>query len=917
MSLDTRRRSKSKIRLSRNAAATAAAAKRVPGRPEDALLFRAAFDNAVVGMAITSPDFRFIQVNSAFAQILGYSVQQLTGMSFLDVTHPDDVAMSREKSREVLAREQATLHIEKRYRHRDGHDIWTEISSYLLRDEQGEPLYFISSVLDITERKRLEEAQLKSDSLMKAALENLPLIFYVIDPTGIFQLSIGAGLTGLGLKQNQVVGLSVFDVYGAYPDIIAGIGRALQGNTVTYESMVGHASYFNICVPIHNAQGTFTGTAGAALDTSEFKRVEQALRDSESGYRALVRGLPDVVIRFDRECRHLFASENVRLITDLEASQFAGKTHQELGFSEGQCKVWEDSIKAVFRDRTAVESEFEYDLRGQHWVFDWRLLPEFDEQGAVKSVLSISRDVTRQRRAEADYQTLFREMPYGVALHEIICDEHGRPTDYKFLSLNPAFERLTGLETKSIVGRTALEVIPSLEPHWIERYGKVALTGEPAYFNSGNAAIGKHFDVTAFCPAPRQFVCIFSDVTDRVHAEQAKAKLEAQLQQAQKLESVGRLAGGVAHDFNNMLGVILGNVELAVASMDRKDPVFTELTEIRKAAERSAALTQQLLAFARQQPVLPKVIEPSEAIEGMLKMLRRLIGERITLKWQPADALWNIRMDPSQFNQILTNLCVNARDAIADIGTLVIEVNNQVVTPEAAHRRNGVAPGEYVLISVSDSGSGIPDTALEHIFEPFFTTKRVGDGTGLGLAMVHGAVSQNAGFVDVKSQLGHGSTFSVYLPRYVGDEAEERPTDAIELRAKLSGTVLLVEDEIAMLQVVQRLLEANGYTVIAASTPNEAMAAVETNGASIDLLIADVILPEMNGRELSERVVAKCPRTKVLFMSGYTANVLAPHGVLEKNIHFIEKPFARKDLLAQVREILTGPPAASQSSPAA
>jgi CheY-like chemotaxis protein len=301
----------------------------------------------------------------------------------------------------------------------------------------------------------------------------------------------------------------------------------------------------------------------------------------------------------------------------------------------------------------------------------------------------------------------------------------------------------------------------------------------------------------------------------------------------------------------------------------------------------------------------------------MLKMLRRLIGERITLKWQPADALWNIRMDPSQFNQILTNLCVNARDAIADIGTVVIEVSNHVVTSESPHRRNGVAPGEYALISVSDSGCGIPDTALEHIFEPFFTTKRIGEGTGLGLSMVYGAVSQNAGFIDVRSQLGHGSTFSVYLPRYEGTETEERPTDAVELRERPSGTVMVVEDEIAMLQVVQRLLEANGYTVIAASTPNEAMAALDTNSASIDLLIADVILPEMNGRELSERVVAKCPRTKVLFMSGYTANALAPHGVLEKNIHFIEKPFTRKDLLAQVREILQEPPAASQSSPTA
>jgi CheY-like chemotaxis protein len=262
-------------------------------------------------------------------------------------------------------------------------------------------------------------------------------------------------------------------------------------------------------------------------------------------------------------------------------------------------------------------------------------------------------------------------------------------------------------------------------------------------------------------------------------------------------------------------------------------------------------------------------------------------------------------MDPSQFNQVLVNLCVNARDAIGDVGWVRIATRNAVVEANRDTSDGRAVPGDYVLTTVSDNGCGIPKATLEHIFEPFFTTKGVGEGTGLGLSMVYGSISQNGGFIEVASETGKGTTFSIYLPRYVDDHAKERPTDITNLTVRRRIGILLLEDEPLMLRIVQRMLEAQGHTVFPARTPTEALSAATTYGESIDVLVTDVIMPEMNGRDLSERVAAVCPKIKVVFMSGYTANNLAPHGVFEQGMHFIEKPFTGAALIAKLREVLS------------
>jgi CheY-like chemotaxis protein len=372
------------------------------------------------------------------------------------------------------------------------------------------------------------------------------------------------------------------------------------------------------------------------------------------------------------------------------------------------------------------------------------------------------------------------------------------------------------------------------------------------------------------------------------------------------MESVGRLAGGVAHDFNNMLSVIIGYSELAMSQLSTADPLFASMQQIRKAAGRSADLTRQLLAFARKQTVSPKVLNLNECVESMLKILRRLIGEDIDLAWLPGAKIWPVSIDPSQIDQILANLCVNARDAISGVGRITIETHAQNIDDYYCASHPDAAPGEHVVLSVSDNGSGMDKETLDNLFEPFFTTKESGKGTGLGLATVYGIVKQNSGFINVYSEPGFGTTFKIYLPRHTVDikpTQEETPA----LPASLGNeTILLVEDEAAILDIEKLMLESLGYLVLKASTPTEAIHAAGEHAGGIQLLITDVIMPEMNGSELAKNLISLCPGIKILFISGYTGDIIAHHGVLDEGMHFIQKPFSIEGLAFKVREALDG-----------
>ena len=400
------------------------------------------------------------------------------------------------------------------------------------------------------------------------------------------------------------------------------------------------------------------------------------------------------------------------------------------------------------------------------------------------------------------------------------------------------------------------------------------------------------------------FVALVKDVTDRKRANEEKAGLEAQLLQAQKMESVGRLAGGVAHDFNNMLSVILGHAELGLEGLRPSDTLHDSLMQIRGAAKRSAELTRQLLAFARKQNVAPQVIDLNATVMGALRMLDRLISEDILLKWQPGADLWSVKIDPSQIDQILANLCVNARDAIAGVGTITISTRNCALSEADCQSRPGVAPGNYVCLVVNDDGCGMDADTVSHIFEPFFTTKALGEGTGLGLASVYGAVRQNGGIIEVKSAVGVGTTFVIHLPRCAAPA--ERATADVAASGATPGheTILLVEDQPEILALTTVLLERLGYRVLAAPTPSDAVRLADEHPGRIDLLVTDIVMPEMNGRALASRLLVRRPALECLFMSGYPADVIARHGVMDQGVHFIQKPFSVGAFGAKVREVL-------------
>ena len=397
---------------------------------------------------------------------------------------------------------------------------------------------------------------------------------------------------------------------------------------------------------------------------------------------------------------------------------------------------------------------------------------------------------------------------------------------------------------------------------------------------------------------------VVMDIRERARAREALQNTEAQLIQAQKMESIGRLAGGVAHDYNNVSSIIIGYSELALEEMDKGNPLYTSFQEILNAARRSTAITRQLLAFARKQTVSPTILDLNRTLEGMLKMLGRLIGEDISLSWLPGPDLWPVLVDASQVDQVLANLCINARDAISGTGTITIETGNCSLDESYCRHYSYVNPGDYVMLAVSDTGCGIMPEHLDSIFEPFFTTKGIGQGTGLGLSTVYGIMKQNNGFINAYSELGRGTTFKVYFPRLKGRvEAAEVPAITVVPKGN-SERILLVEDDRSILEIATRLLVTQGYRVITASSPTEALQQHQKQAGKIDLLITDVIMPEMNGRELANLLLVRNKTLKVLFMSGYSANVIAHHGVLDRGVHFLQKPFNRKTLAEKVWEIL-------------
>ncbi|NQU44369.1 PAS domain S-box protein [bacterium] len=538
--------------------------------------------------------------------------------------------------------------------------------------------------------------------------------------------------------------------------------------------------------------------------------------------------------------------------------------------------------------------------------------PIRDGQDEVTAAMAVFLDVTERKRAEEnlretrDYlESLFRHANIPI----IVWD-----AEFRIRRFNHAAEALTGRAAEEVLGESVKNLFPPDQVERSMRLVEKTRTGERLE-TEGIDVIRADGEVRSVLwnsatifnksgKAPVATIAQGRDFTNRKRAEEEREKVESQLRQAQKMEAVGRLAGGVAHDFNNMLAVITGHVEMALAAILPNGPLHSDLLEIQKAAHRSANLTRQLLAFARKQTIAPKVIDLNQAISSMLKMLGRLIGEDIDLVWKPLESRLPVKIDPVQLDQVLANLAVNARDAISGVGKMTIETGEAEFDESYCAGHPGFLPGHYAMLAVSDDGCGMDKKTLARLFEPFFTTKDQGLGTGLGLATVYGIVKQNDGFINVYSEPDEGTTFRIYFLCHELEPVQAAVAPESTGRPMGTETILLVEDEELLLKLGQRLLEELGYHVLAAESPVRALELAREYKAEIQLLLTDVIMPEMSGRDLYYKLIEVRPELKCLFMSGYTSNVIAHRGVLDEGVHFLQKPFSVNVLATKIREAL-------------
>jgi|GEM_PF-1720056 len=679
----------------------------------------------------------------------------------------------------------------------------------------------------------------------------------------------------------------------------AAIQRAAAGETVSLEYVsagkTGNEAQWNAIVSaVKGSDGAVKSILVVSRDITERKRAEEAIFLAKNDWEDTFDSITDMITIHDKDFNIVRANKAAERILGLPVLDKipGGKCFRYYHGTENPPKDCPSCTCLTTRQPLCFEL-FEPHLKRHLEIW---AIPRFDRNQQLIGLIHVVRDITERKRTAESHTRLATAVEQSA--EAIMITDTSATISY----VNPAFEKITGYTHEEAVGqnpsilkggqqdaafyRDLWETLLSgnvWHGRFVNRKKNGALYTEEATISAVRDAAG----------VITNYVAVKRDITEDLN-------LQAQLTQAQKMESVGRLAGGVAHDFNNILQVILGNAQLAVEQAGPGDPVSLDLEEIQGAAQRAADLTRQLLAFASKQVITPRTLDFNETVEGMLKMLRRLIGENIELVLTPRAGLWPIRMDPSQVDQILVNLCVNARDAIDGVGTVHIATDNVHVDEFQSARHEEFLPGDYVVLLVSDTGGGMDKETQARIFEPFFTTKAVGKGSGLGLATVFGIVRQNHGHIGVYSEPGKGTTFRIHLPRYLGADAAQPAEGPAKPAARGCETVLLVEDDAAILNMSGRMLQGLGYTVLAAATPEAALRMAEEHAGEIQLVMTDVVMPGMDGRELVERLKGRRPDLKCLFMSGFTADVISTG----KDVQFIQKPFSMEDLAVKLREAL-------------
>jgi PAS domain S-box-containing protein len=644
------------------------------------------------------------------------------------------------------------------------------------------------------------------------------------------------------------------------------------------------------------------------------QQLRREARQAGERFRALFDLAPFACVVNDQDGRYLLVNRAFTHITGIPADAAVGRTSPEAGVILEKETV--HRLKQELADTGLVAGLEVLVTIGQDKILHTLQASAIVDWDGKPVTLSATADITQIRQAEMalrESEERYRELVENANIIIIKFDTSGVLTFVNSYAL-----KFFGYSENELLGHNVVgTIVPKIDTNGQDLGAMIVAicTDTTAFADNINENMTRdgqrvwiHWNNRVVRDADQRIVEIFSfgsDITKRKQAEDEREKLRDQLLQAQKMESVGRLAGGIAHDFNNMLGVIIGHTELALGKLGTETGLRHDLQQILAAAERSADLTRQLLAFARKQPIAPQVLDLNRSIATLLTMLRRLIGEDIELLWQPGEGLWPVLMDPTQLTQILANLSINAKDAIKGGGRIEIATANSTLDAAFCTPHLGCQPGEYVRITVRDNGGGMDQTTRERAFDPFFTTKKQGQGTGLGLAMVSGIITQNNGFIHLESAPGSGTTFDLYLPRCSGTINWGTTIEGATMPDHGSGTILLVEDERVLLEMSTDMLHALGYTVLSAASAEEALRLAREHAGIIDLLITDVIMPGMNGRDLAVQLQTLRPDLRCLFMSGYPADVIAHQGVLDPGVRFLQKPFTRSSLADKVRETLS------------
>ena len=856
-------------------------------------------------------------------RLFGISRYELAGtyQAFLALIHPEDRANADAVMRAAIGQHQ-DYRSEYRVTWPDGSVHWLVGSGEVTRNEHGEPLRMSGVILDVSERKMMEGALRLSEERLREGLAAAGMGAWDCDiATG--RVTWSPGVEALfDIEPGGFAG--TFDAFMALvpsehrQQAQEAINQALsQGEQFSFEHPIALRSGGERWLADHgrvlrNSNGKPVAMRGVVMDITARKSVDRAMRESEQRLRTLAESDPNIVYMIDRIGTILFIN---RTLARSDRQSVLGSSIRD-HIRPTSLAAYLAAIGQVFETGDLVEIEVESLNPEGGWSWYLSRIGPMRSGGRIIAVVVTTMDITDRKRVEEERRELQRERETLLARLQtqiermpIVFMEFD--AQFRIVSINPAAERTFGWSSAEVRGRHVLDtIIPPERRQAMEELLERIATGDRSIRgrDTGLAKDGRRvlcdWYNTPLMGADGTFIGAFNMAIDVSEQRQ----LEDQLRQSQKMEAVGKLAGGIAHDFNNLLTAIMGYGDLLLLRHPLGDSSHSHLAQIKKSAQRAAGLTQQLLAFSRKQVLQPKVINLNDTIREMEGLLRRLISEQIEMQFALDPGLWRVRADVGQLEQVVMNLAVNARDAMTRGGRLSLSTRNRLVRSFDVPQLAEVEVGDYVQLTVADTGEGMDDATQARIFEPFFTTKRDGKGTGLGLSVVFGVVKQSGGHVFVTSKAGKGSTFDILLPRAqeAAGEASSQSRTSVLIPAFGTETVLVVEDDEAVRGFVRDTLSSSGYTVIDVADGRKALEIAPHFPRQIHLLLTDVIMPHLGGRELAEQLVKLRPEIKVLFMSGYTDDLALTHGVSAGSAALIEKPFTARDLLIRVRQILGG-----------